>query len=63
MSVAAALAFAPIFLALVCAQRLKALAPSTTAFRANLLDAMIGVLEYLPLISGYRSLLVVKVLR
>jgi Spermine/spermidine synthase domain len=57
---AAALAFAPIFLAnLVFAQRFRAVASSTTAFGANLLGAMMGgVLEYLALITGYRMLLV-----
>jgi hypothetical protein len=57
---AAALAFAPIFLAnLVFAQRFRAVASSTTAFGANLLGAMAGgVLEYLALITGYRMLLV-----
>ncbi|MGW7006370.1 spermine/spermidine synthase domain-containing protein [Streptomyces sp. NPDC054933] len=57
----AALAFAPVFLAnLIFAQRFKGVGFSTTAFGANLLGAMIGgVLEYLALITGYRSLLVV----
>jgi len=57
---AAALAFAPIFLAnLVFAQRFRAVASSTTAFGANLLGAMAGgVLEYLALITVYRMLLV-----
>jgi hypothetical protein len=58
---AAALAFAPIFLAnLVFAQRFRDVALSTTAFGANLLGAMLGgVLEYLALVTGYRMLLVV----
>jgi hypothetical protein len=58
---AAALAFAPIFLAnLVFAQRFRQVGALTTAFAANLLGAMIGgVLEYLALVTGYRFLLVV----
>jgi hypothetical protein len=57
----AALAFAPIFLAnLVFAQRFAKTSSSTVAFGANLLGAMVGgALEYLALVSGYRSLLVV----
>jgi hypothetical protein len=57
----AALAFAPIFLAnLVFAQRFAKTAESTVAFGANLLGAMVGgALEYLALVSGYRSLLIV----
>jgi Spermine/spermidine synthase domain len=56
-----ALAFAPIYLAnLVFAQRFAKTGSSTVAFGANLLGAMVGgALEYLALISGYRSLLVV----
>src|SRR3712207_3514992 len=55
-----AIAFAPIFLAnLVFAQRFKDIGSATTAFGANLLGAMLGgALEYLALISGFRSLLV-----
>ena len=55
------LAFAPVFVAnLVFAQRFKNTASSTTAFGANLLGAMVGgVIEYLALVMGYRSLLVV----
>jgi SAM-dependent methyltransferase len=55
------LAFAPVFVAnLVFAQRFKDTASSTTAFGANLLGAMVGgVIEYLALVMGYRSLLVV----
>ena len=58
---ATALAFAPIFIAnLVFAQRFKDVASSTTAFGANLLGAIVGgVLAYLSLITGFRSLLVV----
>ena len=54
------LAFAPVYLAnLVFAQRFKDTASSTTAFGTNLLGAMVGgVLEYLALVVGYRSLLV-----
>ena len=59
-----ALAFAPIFLAnLVFAQRFKDVGSTTVAFGANLLGAMVGgALEYLALISGYRSLLIVVAL-
>jgi hypothetical protein len=59
--VAAAIAFAPIFLAnMVFAQRFRDVGSSTTAFAANLLGAMVGgVLEYLALITGYRFLLIV----
>ena len=58
---ATALAFAPIFLAnLVFAQRFREVGDSTTAFAANLLGAMVGgVLEYVALITGYRTLLIV----
>ncbi|HUC35789.1 MAG TPA: hypothetical protein VMR97_01555 [Acidimicrobiales bacterium] len=58
---AAALAFAPVFLAnLVFAQRFAKVASSTTAFGANLLGAIVGgVLEYLSLVTGFRFLLVV----
>jgi spermidine synthase len=57
---AVALAFAPIFLAnLVFAQRFAKTSASTVAFGANLLGAMVGgALEYLALITGYRSLLI-----
>ncbi len=56
---AAALAFAPVFLAnLVFAQRFRAAGSSTIAFGANLLGAMVGgILEYSALALGYRSLL------
>jgi len=59
-----ALAFAPIYLAnLVFAQRFARTGSTTVAFGANLLGAMLGgTLEYLALISGYRSLLVVVAL-
>jgi hypothetical protein len=55
-----ALAFAPIFLAnLVFAQRFAKTGSSTVAFGANLLGAMVGgALEYLALVTGYRSLLI-----
>ena len=55
-----AVAFAPIYLAnLVFAQRFERIGASTVAFGANLLGAMLGgALEYLALVSGYRSLLV-----
>jgi hypothetical protein len=54
------IAFAPIFLAnLVFAQRFAGIGSSTVAFGANLLGAMLGgALEYLALVSGFRSLLV-----
>lgn len=58
---AVALAFAPIFLAnLIFAERFRDVSHSTAAFGANLLGAMLGgVLEYLALLVGYRSLLLV----
>ncbi|MFL5799857.1 MAG: spermidine synthase [Actinomycetota bacterium] len=57
--VAVAVAFAPITIAnLVFAERFRGVGSSTVAFGANLLGAMVGgVLEYLSLIVGYRSLL------
>jgi SAM-dependent methyltransferase len=57
---ATVVAFTPIFLAnLVFAQRFKDVGSSTVAFGANLLGAMVGgMLEYLSLLWGYRSLLV-----
>jgi SAM-dependent methyltransferase len=57
---ATVVAFTPIFLAnLVFAQRFKDVGASTVAFGANLLGAMVGgMLEYLSLLWGYRSLLV-----
>ncbi len=56
---AVALAFAPIFLAnLIFAERFRDVSHATEAFGANLLGAMLGgVLEYLALLVGYRSLL------
>jgi Spermine/spermidine synthase domain len=58
---AAALAFAPVFLAnLIFASRFRGVMNSTVAFGANLLGAMVGgVLEYGALIVGYRALLIV----
>jgi predicted membrane-bound spermidine synthase len=58
---AVALAFAPITIAnLLFAERFRDVASSTVAFGANLLGAMVGgVLEYLSLIVGFRSLLIV----
>lgn len=60
-ALAAAIAFAPIFLAnLVFAERFREAGSSTVAFGANLLGAMVGgLLEYSSLILGYRSLLLV----
>jgi hypothetical protein len=57
---AAALAFAPIFVAnLVFAQRFRDTGDSSLAFGANLLGSMVGgVLEYTSLVLGYRWLLV-----
>ena len=57
---AVSIAFAPVFTAnLVFTQRFKDTGDSTTAFGANLLGSMVGgVLEYLALITGYRSLLI-----
>lgn len=57
--VAVSLAFFPIFVAnLVFASRFRETERSTAAFGANLLGAMVGgLLEYVSLISGYRSLL------
>jgi SAM-dependent methyltransferase len=56
---AVAIAFAPVFLAnLVFAQRFRDVGSSTVAFGANLLGAMVGgLLEYMSLIVGYRTLL------
>ncbi|MEP7060059.1 MAG: spermidine synthase [Actinomycetota bacterium] len=58
---AVALAFAPVFLAnLIFAERFRSVSESTVAFGANLLGAMVGgVVEYLSLLIGYRSLLLV----
>ena len=56
---ATALAFFPIFVAnLVFASRFRDTERSTAAFGANLLGAMFGgLLEYVSLVTGYRSLL------
>jgi hypothetical protein len=58
---AIAVAFTPVLLAnLLFAQRFRESARSTDAFAANLLGAMLGgVLEYLALLIGYESLLLV----
>ena len=58
---AVALAFAPVYLAnLIFAERFRSVGDSTVAFGANLLGAMVGgVVEYLSLLIGYRSLLLV----
>jgi hypothetical protein len=55
-----AVAFAPVFLAnLIFAQRFKDVGSSAVAFGANLLGAMLGgVLEYLAIVTGYRTLLI-----
>jgi Spermine/spermidine synthase domain len=60
-AVAAALAFAPVFLAnLIFSQRFREVGSSTVAFGANLLGAMLGgVLEYGAIVVGYRNLLIV----
>lgn len=57
--VAVSLAFFPIFVAnLVFASRFRETEQSTAAFGANLLGAMVGgLLEYVSLVTGYRSLL------
>lgn len=59
-----AIAFAPIFLAnLVFAVRFRQVGDTTVAFGANLLGAMVGgALEYLSLILGFNSLLVIVAL-
>ena len=59
-----ALAFAPVFVAnLIFAQRFRAVGASTVAFGANLLGAMLGgVLEYLAIVTGYRTLLLLVAL-
>jgi hypothetical protein len=58
---AAALAFAPIFVAnLIFAQRFRNVSSSSVAFGANLLGAMVGgTLEYVSLVVGYRLLLLI----
>jgi len=60
MIVAVSLAFFPIFVAnLVFASRFRETDRSTAAFGANLLGAMVGgLLEYVSLLTGYRSLLI-----
>ena len=60
-AVAALLAFAPILFAnLVFAHSFRDTEAADTAFASNLLGAMVGgALEYVALISGYQSLLVV----
>jgi len=60
LTAAAALAFAPIFVAnLIFSKRLSETSESTAAFGANLLGALLGgTLEYLALVSGYRNLLI-----
>lgn len=60
LAAAISLAFFPIFVAnLVFASRFRDTERSTAAFGANLLGAMVGgVLEYLSLLTGYRSLLI-----
>ncbi len=59
--VACALAFAPIFWANIAfAKRFAASSSSTDAFAINILGAMVGgCMEYLALITGYRSLLII----
>ncbi|HET9249677.1 MAG TPA: spermidine synthase, partial [Actinomycetota bacterium] len=58
---ATALAFAPIFVAnLIFAERFRRTAASAVAFGVNIIGAMLGgVLEYLSLAVGHRSLLIV----
>ncbi|MBA3691419.1 MAG: spermidine synthase, partial [Actinobacteria bacterium] len=58
---AAALAFAPVFVAnLVFAERFRETASASTALGVNLFGAMLGgVLEYGALLVGYRALLVI----
>ena len=60
LAAAVTLAFFPIFVAnLVFASRFRDTERSTAAFGANLLGAMVGgLLEYVSLLTGYRSLLV-----
>lgn len=59
--VAGAVAFVPIFLAnLIFAERFRDTDDPTAAFGANLVGAMVGgTLEYVSLVTGYRTLLVV----
>ena len=63
-AVAAAVAFAPIFFAnLVFTYSFKITAAADMAFASNLLGAMVGgALEYLALLTGFRSLLLVVAL-
>jgi hypothetical protein len=58
---AVALAFGPIFVAnLVFAQRFRESSSASTAFAANLLGSIMGgIIEYVSLITGYRTLLIV----
>ena len=53
------IAFLPVFIAnLIFADRFRDEKESTTAFGANLLGAVVGgLLEYMALLMGYRSLL------
>ena len=59
--VAAAVAFAPVFLAnLVFSYSFRDTTTADMAFASNLLGAMVGgMLEYLALITGYQFLLVI----
>ena len=61
LAVAIVVAFLPVFFAnVIFAQRFRDVSSSTTAFGANLLGAMLGgVLEYVAIVSGYASLLLV----
>jgi hypothetical protein len=63
-TLAAALAFAPVFFAnLVFSYSFRETATADMAFASNLLGAMVGgVLEYLALLTGYRALLIVVAL-
>lgn len=60
-ALAAAIAFAPVFFAnLVFTQSFRDTASADMAFASNLLGAMVGgVLEYVALLTGFRTLLVV----
>ena len=60
-TLAAALAFAPVFFAnLVFSYSFRDTATADMAFASNLLGAMVGgALEYLALLTGYRALLIV----
>ena len=61
IAAAAALAFAPVFVAnLIFASRFAETSGSTAAFGANLIGAVLGgTLEYISLAIGYRALLIV----